>query len=830
MRLIHKLFLGLIAVAGILSVTSCSLLSNAPDPEAEAMKVEKRADAILAKMSLKEKITMMAGVKTFYLNPPERVGIPRIMTSDGPVGVCFQRECYGEKAGPTTAYPATIGLASSWNRNLAARFGKAHARDCRARGVHMILAPGVNIYRAPMCGRNFEYFGEDPYLAAQLAVPYIKAVQNEGVMACVKHFVCNNQEWDRYAVSSDVDERTLREIYLPAFKAAVKEGKVWSIMSAYNYINGVHASEYKHTLTDILKNEWGFKGFVISDWWSMHSCVPALNAGLDLEMPDDAHFSYKKIKTALDKGEVTQTRIDDASRRILRPIIALGFLDRPQEDNTIPLLPEEAKKIALQMSREAVVLLKNKNNLLPLDTDKIKTIAVIGPNADPAITGGGGSSKVTPLKAVSVLEGVKSEFKEKAKIVYKQSLSCKPKYLDIYSIEGKYYNNTNFSGKPVVIKKENCLNFNWGKKAPAKGVNSDNFSVRWTAFIKPTKSGFYKIGLSSDDRAVVYLDGRKTLNSVLTYKEKIIKLEADKTYKIRLDYIEGSVGASVNLGFKILEDDFPEAKKIAAEADVVVLCVGFNPDLEIEGRDRPFELPYSQEKLIQQVVNANPNTVVILNAGGNVDMSKWINKTRALLMAWYPGQEGGRAIAEILSGKVNPSAKLPVTFEKQWKDNPCYNSYYDNTDQPKHVKYTEGIFVGYRGYDAKNITPRYPFGFGLSYTTFAYSNLKIDKNKDHVIVSFDITNIGKVKGAEIAQVYVHDVISSVPHPPKELKGFDKIILQPGESKKVNISIPYSSFAFYDVKKGGWNLEPGKFDILIGSSSRDIRLKGNVTVK
>jgi len=786
---------------------------------------EKRLEGIVSKMTLKEKITMLSGVNYLYCNIPTNLGIPKLVMADGPVGVCFDRKAYGDQAGPSTAYPAAVGVAASWDRGLVRRFGTAHAKDCRARGVHMILAPAVDIYRAPMCGRNFEYLGEDPYLAGEISSSYIDALQKQGVMACVKHYCCNNQEWNRYNISSDVDERTLREIYLPAFKAAVRKGGAWGVMSAYNLVNGTHASENKHILTDILKKEWGFKGFVVSDWGATHTSVKSFNAGEDLEMPTGKHFNYKNFKKALDNGSLKMERIDDAVGRILRGMVSMGFLDRPQKDKSIPLFPKEAAETALQMAREGIVMLKNKNDILPLDMAKIETIAVIGPNADPAVTGGGGSSKVTPPKSVSVLDAVKKRFKGTATIVFDRGIPAKPERLEILGLKGEYFDNTNFAGKPVMVRKDKKIRFNWKQGGPAKGIGKDDFSVRWTGTIKPAKSGIYEFILFSDDKAELFLDGKSILRTVLQSKTLKLKLDANRERKLELKYVESKMGAKVDLEIRRVPTKFPRAVKLAKNADVVILSAGFSIATEHEGRDRTFALPTGQDALIQAVAKANPNTIVVVNSGGNVEMEKWIGKIKALIMAWYPGENGNTALAEILAGDISPSGKLPMTFEKKWEDNPCHGSYYENTSQKGHIEYKEGIFVGYRGYDKNNIEPRFPFGFGLSYTTFNYDNLKIVNDGDKFNVSFDITNTGKRKGAEVAQIYIHDVQSSVPRPPKELKGFDRVELKPGETKRVSIDIPAKSLAFYDVASKSWKLEPGKFEVLVGASSRNIKLKG-----
>ena len=555
----------------------------------------------------------------------------------------------------------------------------------------------MNIYRSPLCGRNFEYMGEDPFLTATLVAPLIQGIQSQEVLATVKHFACNNQEWDRHNMSSEVDERTLEEIYLPAFKAAVQQGDVACVMTAYNLVNGVHCSQNDWLINQTLKGQWGFKGFVMSDWTSTYDAVGVANGGLDLEMPNAKFMNRTNLMPAIQSGVVKESTIDDKVRRILRTIIGAGFFDRPQLREDISRNDLQNDLTALQGARESIVLLKNKSHTLPLDRHSMKSIAVLGPNADPAVYSGGGSAFPKVFHATSVLEGI-----------------------------------TQVAG-----------------------------------------------------------DSMKVLHST-------------------------------NAG---------EAVQLAREADVAVVCVGFNPRIEGEGRDRPFDLPAAQTKLIRDVAAANRHTVVIINSGGGVAWSNWLDKAPAVLQAWYSGQESGRAVAEILFGDVNPSGKLPATFEKKWEDNPTAPYYHLNQDGK--TPYTEGIFVGYRGYDQNKVEPQFCFGHGLSYTRFRYGKAYVMPGSipanGEATISIEVQNTGKSAGDEVVQLYVHAVKSSVPMPPKELRGFQRVSLQPGEKKTVELTLPASQLAYYDVKTHGFVVEPGKFDLMIGSSSRDIRAKTRIEV-
>ncbi len=635
-------------------------------------------------MTLEEKIDMLGGEDSFYIRHNERLGIPKIKMADGPLGV--------RNYGDATAFPATIGITASWNKALMQDIGTAVGKEARSKGVHIMLAPAVNIHRAPMCGRNFEYLGEDPYLAGQMAASYVKGVQGQGVVTTVKHFALNNQEYDRHNISSDTDERTLQEIYLPAFKAAVDAG-VGAVMTSYNLVNGAHASEHPHLVQDILKGQWKFDGLVMSDWESTYDGVRAANAGLDLEMPSGKFMNRQNLLPALKAGAINERTIDDKIRRLLRVMFRFGFFDRPQENPSLPKYSPDSRLIALTAAREGIVLLKNEGNLLPLDRSKVKSILVIGPNAHPAVTGGGGSSRVHPFRSVSALEGL-----------------------------------TQIAGSSVKVFYENGLN--------------------------------------------------------------------------------------------------PASLAFAAKTDAAVVVVGFKPSTETEGSDRPFALAPEEERLIGEVGKLNPHTVVVINAGGNVSMANWIDSAAALLHSWYLGQEGGTALAEVIFGDVNPSGKLPVSFEKRWEDSSSYRSYYPQRNE-KRVAYTEGIFMGYRHFDKSQISPMFPFGFGLSYTRFAYSNLKLSSPRIHsgekLRVRFEIANTGKCAGAEAAQLYLRDLKPREARPLKELKGFAKVFLEPGQSKTVEIELGPEAFSYFHPKQNAWLADPGTFEVLIGSSSRDVLL-------
>lgn len=795
---------------------------------------EERVEDLLSKMTLEEKIDYMGGHKDFYIRGIERLGLPEIKMTDGPVGT--------RNYGKTTAYPASILTAASWDTDLAFRLGEALGKDARERGVHILLAPGVNIYRAPMNGRNFEYLGEDPVLAGKMAVPYIKGVQSKGVVATVKHFAANNQEWDRNNVSSDIDERTLQEIYLPAFKMAVQDGHAGAVMNSYNLVNGKHATQNSHLNNDILKRDWKFDGILMSDWSATYDGVAAANGGLDLEMPSGAYMNRKNLLPAIKNGTLQEKTIDDHVRRILRIIFRFGFYDEKYtaaaelKDN-----PENAK-VALDVARGGMVLLKN-DNVLPL-SKSAKSIAVIGPNADSYIAGGG-SSYTHPFHSVSLVDGIR-KMAPSSKITFvKNAVPAMETYVEdspfftekgskTRGLKAEYFDNQKLKGKAVALVVDASPNHNWNEKPDVAGVPADHFSMRYTGVVRPAKSGNYKFSVRGDDGFRLYVNGKEAINEwndhapLLRVKE--IELEAGKEYAVTLEFYENAGEANIAFAVYMEDINFDDAVKAAKESEIAVVSVGFDPSSEGEGFDRTFELPAHQADLIKAVAGANPNTVVVLNAGGNVYMQDWLPLVKGLLHAWFPGQEGGTAAAEILFGSVNPSGKLPASFEKEWKDNPAFNHYYD-PDGDKRVSYTEGLNTGYRYYDKSAVKPEFPFGFGLSYTTFEYSNLKIDSSsKGLVLLSFTIKNTGKYDGAEIAQVYVSETNPKAERPAKELKGFCKTFLKKGESKTLTVKLDTDAFSYYMTGNKAFGYDAGNFEINVGASSQDLRLKGNAVLR
>lgn len=784
-------------------------------------------------MTLDEKIDILSGVDGFNERGVPRLGVPKLLFSDGPVGV--------RNFGPTTAYPAGVCLAATWNPALAKQFGVAIGRDARARGVHAWLGPGVNLSRIPQNGRNFEYLGEDPYLASKTVVQIIQGVQSQGVVATVKHFAANNHENDRMVDSSEVDERTLRELYFKPFEAAVTEGGAWAVMCAYNKLNGTYCAENEWLLTKVLKNDWGFKGIVMSDWGAVHSTLPTMKGGLDLEMPGGDFLNRQTIKPLLESGEVTLRDIDDKVFRILRLTYAMGFADRPQLDETIAKDDAANEQASLQVAREGTVLLKNRGGLLPLSAARVRKILVVGPNADPAITGGGGSSYTTPATSVSLLAAIKSQVGPNCQVEYRPLTSdfidravefkgyTLPDGTNTPGLKMERFDNMDLSGTPVETRTARRVRMVFkNDSAPLK------FSARWTGNVQFDHTGDYTAASRSDDGIRVYLDDHLIIDDWNEHGEKpdmaTVHVEKGKTYHLKVEYFQNTGDAVAMFGFLPVGDtwekNFP-AKEVEA-ADAVIASVGFNPTMESEGEDRPFDLPADQSAMVARVASLNPHTIVVNNSGAGVNMMPWVDKAGAVLQAWYPGGVGSQAVAEILFGVTNPSGKLPTTFPKSLK-----GTYYETAYPPvdHRVFYKEGLFMGYRWFDANHVDPLFPFGYGLSYSKFRISAFKFvaDQKSGTARLLVSIANTSSRDGEETIQAYVHDRHSKVVRPEKELKGFRKVFLRAGEHKEFEVPIRVSDLAYFDVDHHKWVLEDGQYDLLVGTSSRDLPLRGSLTI-
>ena len=796
---------------------------------------EERAEEVLKLMTLQEKFQYIGGQQNRIM-AIQRLGLPEIMMSDGRLGL--------RKGGmKSTAYPSQTCVASTWNTELTKAMGVSFGKDFRVRGFHIALAPWVDIIRDPRGGRNFEAYSEDPYLTGKIGTAQVQGMQSQGVLATLTCYAVNNQETARNFFSSEIDDRTFHELYLPSFKMAIQEGEAGCVMSAFNRINGVRCTESVYINETILRKELGFKGILMSDWTAVRD-IAAVNGGLDLEMPFGKVMNPEALQKAMDEGKIKVATIDEKVRRILRTIIAAGFLERVQElaeiakeDVGTKDLPGSAEA-SLNIAREGIVLLKNDGGILPLDPSKIKKVAVIGENATGLVhSGGGGSSIMNPHRKVTVLDGLKAEFFEVTFTNLKVTL---PESNTVVTYNGpvkmEVFKNRHLQGKPALVKEVADISLAYGEKLPAEGFPKE-YSVRWTAKMKAPFDGYTSLAATSNDGVNVFLDGKPMVSDWRIHRrvlpnQGLVHLVAGSEHELKVEYFyAGAGGANLNLGWS-KATAFDQALESAKNSDAVVLCAGFNYRFEGEGLDRDFSVDPFQQMLLSEIPKCNPKTVVLLFGGGAIDCNMWLDKTTALFHAGYPGQEGGTALAELITGKVNPSGKLPFTMPRKIEDHPSHPFFLNKEDMLKNrVVYGEGVMVGYRGYDAKGINPLYPFGYGLSYTSFAYGDLKINETPNgKVMATFSITNSGSREGAEIAQLYVVPSTAKVQRPPQELKGFSKVHLKAGETKLVSIELNRDAFAYWNTEAQHWVVEEGSYGIHVGASSRDIRLKGKYDLK
>ena len=799
--------------------------------------MEKFIENKLNELTLAEKVSLLAGADMWRTVAIERADIPALKVTDGPNGARGQ----DGNTGPSSAdFPVGMAMGATWNPELIKQVGAALAEETKAKGSHVLLAPTVNIHRTPNAGRNFECFAEDPFLSGTLASAYINGLQENGVAACIKHFVANDQEFERFSISSEVAERPLHEIYLEPFRIAMA-AQPWSIMSAYNRINGTHASENDVTLHDILKDRWGYDGYVISDWYGTYSeNVPG--GYLDLEMPGPARWmNPEKIMAAIEAGEIEESHIDDKVRRLLRILTRVDVFNNPETAEQAIDKPEH-RELIRNTAVEATVLLKNENNLLPLNLDETKTIALIGENGRWVQTMGGGSSQVNPHYLVFPLEGIQNRVDDSAQVLYEIGTPVfkQPPLLDLdwlTAVSGEkgvtleYFDGLELAGDPVHSQVITKTGLGWfGTVDPY--VDPANFSARLSATLTVPETRDYEFHLTTMGQARLLVDGQ----AVVSLWEKsdewrtetgTLALKAGDSYQLRIEYVTSPEAqyraVRVSCPPAMPEDPIATAVSVAAKADVAIVLAGLNSDWESEGFDRPdLELVGKQNELIARVAAANPNTVVVLNVGSAVTMP-WIDAVPAVLQQWYAGQEAGNSLADVLFGDANPSGKLPTTFPVRYQDNPAYINFPGENGK---VYYGEGLFVGYRYYDKREMDPLFPFGHGLSYTTFTYDNVRLNKDSfsgdEEIAVSVDITNNGDVAGQEIVQLYLRDVESRLVRPLKELKAFAKVSLDPGETKTVTLSLNRQSLSFYDPAQSKWVAEAGEFEVLVGASSRDIR--------
>lgn len=729
----------------IIGVIACGLFLNAAAASSqvtdkEKVQMEKRIEKLIKKMTLEEKVGLLHGNSKFYVAGVERLGIPEWSLSDGPHGVRAEINrhdwAYAGWTNDSASYfPTGTAFAAAWNPELAYRRGEVLGEEARWRKKDVLLGPGVNIIRSPLCGRNFEYMSEDPYMNSVLAVAYIKGLQSRDVACSVKHFAVNNQETNRTTVDVECSERALREIYLPAFKAAVQEGGALTVMAAYNKFRGEFCAENNYLVRKILRNEWGFDGVYVTDWGAAHSTVPSMEAGLDVEMGtlidkyEDWYYANPLIE-AVKSGKVPMSLVDEKVGDVLRVMIKTNVLDPKKRFGPGSMNTKEHQQATYDAAAEAIVLLKNQNNLLPLDFSSIKSLAVIGDNATRKHSNGGLSSEIKAVYEVTPLEALRAK---------------------------------------------------WG----------DKVDIRFA-------QGYEKLS--------TFVEGSNNGQSSGTFSSKT--QESDALLK--------------------------EAVEVARTSDVALLVCGLNHDYDTESFDRlNMDIPYGQVKLIQEVVKANPRTIVVMIAGSPLNMAAVDICSPAIVWAWFNGMEGGNALVDVLSGKVNPSGKMPFTTPVSLDQSPAH-ALGNFPGRDLKVNYEEDILVGYRWFDTKGLPVVYPFGYGLSYTTFDYSNLNTDKETydqaDTIQATFTLTNTGDCEGAEVAQLYVSDPVCSVMRPVKELKGFKKVFLKPGESRRITLDIPVSSLAFYSEAQSQFVVEPGEFILQLGASASDIKQRISVEVK
>ena len=817
--------------------------------------IEQRIDDLMAQMTLEEKVSLCHAGSKFAVAAIPRLGIPEFSMSDGPHGV--RHEICRDSWDPvdteedrSTYLPTGTALAATWNPETARRFGTVLGAEARHRGKDIILGPGINIARTPLCGRNFEYFGEDPCLIAKLVVPVIQGIQSQQVAACVKHFAANNQELNRNAVDAQMDERTLHEIYLPGFEAAVTEGGCITVMGAYNKFRGQYCCHNGHLVNRILKGEWGYDGCYISDWAGVKNTFEAARFGCDLEMGTsdvyDEFFLGRPFREALERGELDQQLVNDKVRRNLRAMFRAGVFEpnrSPGERNTAG-----HHQAALEIAREAVVLLKNDGDVLPLDARKLKRLVVIGDNAITRHAPGGHSSGVKALYEVTPLEGLRNRLGDSVEVHFFQGYpapsgdfeTIDPQYLSVadegsgtHGWKASYWQKRYFTGE-VIRGAEVAVDFEWKDTAPFPGSEPGHFSATWETVLTPPETGSYEFVLLGTHQACLVIDGIVVLHRFEGGAEmtgKSLDLEAGASYHLRVELWPSRPDLRVKLGWippwaRNTEQSNEELLRAVKTADAVLFFGGLSHQYDLEGTDRKdMALHEGQNELITKIAGLNSKTAVILVSGSPVEMP-WVDQVPAIVQMWYAGMEGGHAIADVLLGEVNPSGKLPMTFPKALGDSPAHalNDYAADV-----CFYSEGIFVGYRWFDARHIEPLFPFGHGLSYTRFELAGLKLEKVASGVSVSLRVTNIGRRAGAEVIQVYVGRPSCSAEWPVRELKGFAKVQLNPSESRRVAIDLPRRAFAHWSMEANDWEIEPGEFAIEAGVSSRRIILREVIVI-
>jgi beta-glucosidase len=844
--------ISLVLLPANIAYTNDAVFRNPRAPE------EERVQDLLGRLTLEEKAGFMSGKDLWFMKGIERLGLPSVQVTDCGHGVTVILDEAGRYTGCATCFPTAVSQAASWDTELVYEIGSAVAREARDLGSTFLLAPMVNIHRTPLNGRNYETYSEDPFLAGMLASSFVRGVQSEHIGAVIKAMTANNQQTNQQGLNVEVSERALHEIYLPAFRIPILQAKPWGVMTAYNGLNGSPTCASRYLITEILKGQWHYDGFVVSDWRSVQGSE-SIAAGLDIEMPGPGRFmATKDILKAVAEGMLTEDELDNRVCRYLRALVKSKLLDR----DCPPLAAESNtgrhRELARRAAEASIVLLQNRRRVLPLDVSRVRELAVIGPNAKEARLGGGGSASVTACATVSPLRGLQDycgpsvaiEFVEGATmkgnlpIVGSQYLTAMDRGEIINGLKGEYFRNGDLAGTPSLVRIDDLVDFSWGWAAPAEQVGKGLYSVRWAGRIRAPATGTYRIGATCHEGGFrLYVNDEMVVDRwgdahspafegdfSRTSESVEVRMKEGTTCDVRLEFRKRGNRNAIRLEWQVPGQRNPieEAVRLAAKSDAAIVFAGLSNLFEGGMNDRAtLALPEGQDELIESIGKANANTIVVLINGTPVAMP-WLDDVAAVVEAYYPGQEGGSAIARLLFGDVNPSGKLPETFSKRLEDNPSHHFF---PGESGRVSYGEGIYVGYRHYDARGIEPLFPFGHGLSYTQFAYDGLTIARERDgNVHVTLAVTNTGDTAGAETVQLYVRDLEASVDRPEKELKAFVKIQLRPGQTKQAEFALPRDAFAFFSPVQRSWVVEPGEFEMLVGGSSRDIRLTGHIVVK
>jgi beta-glucosidase len=797
-----------------------------------------KIEALVDALTVEEQVSLLAGKDFWTTVPIERLGIPSIKVSDGPNGARGGGAFVGGIS--AAAFPVGIALAASWNIDLVGEIGTALADEARSKGARVLLAPTVNIHRSTLNGRNFECYSEDPFLTSEIAVAYISALQARGVAATIKHFIGNESEYQRDTISSDIDERSLREIYMPPFEVAVKRANTWAVMTSYNRLNGTYVSERADIVNGVLKREWGFDGLVMSDWSGTKSTAEAVNGGLDLEMPGPARYRGEKLLKAYRDGKVSADALREASQRVLRLIERVGAFDDPVIPAERADDRPEVRELIRRAGAEGAVLLKN-NGVLPLQPEAGSTIAMIGPNAATAQIMGGGSAQINPHYRVTPLDALRDAVPSGVKVGYELG-GVNERIATLYEgkVEAEFFENKDFGG-PAVHNRTTSEGFFMfvGRETP--GFSPMNYSARLRTTHRPKESGDYKVSLIASGPSRLFVNGKLTADAwdfragheyfgvANNEVAATVRMDAGQAYEFVVEHTSPESRNQHSLSVLRLglspvvgEEAIGRAVALARSAQTALLFVGRNGEWDGEGLDRTnIDLPHRQDELISRVAAANKNTVVVLQSGSPIAMP-WLDQVAAVIQAWYPGQEAGNSIADVLLGKAEPGGRLPQTFPRRLEDDPAFINY---PGEGGHVRYGEGLYVGYRYYEKKKIEPLFPFGFGLSYTQFRLGAPTLSAGTigpgETVEASIEVANIGDREGSTVVQFYIADDEASVSRPGKELKRFVKARLKPGEKRTITTTFDMRCLAFFDVATRSWKAEPGRFTVMAGSSSSDI---------